>query len=96
MTSKPATIDELTKKYHTLNERKIQAETQLREAEKRLQELQTQASTEFGTSDVAELQSRLEQMEAENEKRRTDYQTLLAGIQSDLEKIDSASATESA
>lgn len=94
MSDKPGTIDELTKKYHALNERKIQSETQLKEAEKRLQELQTQALAEFGTSDVTDLQTRLEQMESENEKRRADYHTLLTGIQDDLEKIDSAAASE--
>lgn len=87
-TEQPASIDELTQQYHVLNERKIQAETQLKEAEKRLKELQKQANSEFGTSEVDELQTKLQQMEAENETRRADYQQLLNGIQADLEKIE--------
>lgn len=84
----PAGIEELTEQYHALNERKIQAETQLKEADKRLKELQKTAESEFGTSDVAKLEKKLKQMEAENEKRRADYQKLLSGIQADLDKIE--------
>ncbi|MEZ6126944.1 MAG: hypothetical protein R3C49_27825 [Planctomycetaceae bacterium] len=83
------TIEQLTQQYHTLNERKIQAQTQLQEAQKRLEELQRQAEKDFGTSDITALQNRLKQMETENEKRRSDYQQLLAGIQADLQKIES-------
>ena len=94
-TESPPSIDVLTQRYHTLNERKIQFQTQLQEAEKRLQELQKQAQEEFGTSDVDELQTKLQQMEAENEKRRADYQQLLEGIQADLQKIEAGTAGES-
>jgi DNA repair exonuclease SbcCD ATPase subunit len=94
MSKKTATLDELTKQYNVLNERKIQAETQLKEAEKRLLEMQTQAQKEFGTNDIAELQARLEQLEAENETRRADYQALLEGIQTDLKNIESPAPTD--
>jgi chromosome segregation ATPase len=94
MSKKTATLDELTKQYNVLNERKIQAETQLKEAEKRLLEMQTQAQKEFGTNDIAELQARLEQLEAENETRRADYQALLKGIQTDLKNIESPAPTD--
>lgn len=84
-------IEELTNEYERLNERKIQAQTQLDEATNRLRELQEEAEKEFGTSDVEQLQAKLEQMESENERRRQEYQELLEGIASDLEKIEQES-----
>ena len=87
-------IEQLTQQYHSLNERKIQSQTQLQEAQKRLDELRRQAEKDFGTSDIAALQKLLTQMETENEKRRSDYQKLLAGIQADLQKIESGKSVE--
>jgi chromosome segregation ATPase len=83
-----SSIEELTHEYKRLNERKIQAQTQLEEANKQLEALQREADEEFGTSDVGQLKAKLEQMEAENEKRRKEYQELLEGIASDLEKVE--------
>ena len=81
-------IEELTDEYNRLNERRIQAQTQLEEATKQLEALQKEALEEFETSDVGELQAKLEQMEAENEKRRSEYQTLLESIAADLTKVE--------
>jgi len=86
-------IEDLTDEYNRLNERRIQAQTQLDEATKQLESLQEEALEEFGTSDVDELQVKLEQMEAENEKRRSEYQTLLEGIAADLTKVEQDAAT---
>jgi len=86
-----SSIEELTSEYERLNKRKIQAQTQLDGATRQLEELQKEAENEFGTSDVDQLKSRLDQMEAENEKRRKEYQVLLEGIANDLEKVEQES-----
>ncbi|EMI40409.1 MULTISPECIES: hypothetical protein [Pirellulaceae] len=86
------TIEQLKSEYEQLNERKIQAQTQLQEAQKQLTALQAEAEKEFGTSDVKELTEKLEQMETENEKRRSEYQTLLDKISGDLAEVEKATA----
>ena len=86
-------IDELKGEYERLNERKIQAKTQLEEATKQLEALQKDAVNEFETSDIDELKNKLEQMETENEKRRSDYQELLEGISGELAKVEQEAGT---
>lgn len=76
-------IEQLQQRYQGLQTRKIQAETQRDSAQERLQELKEQAVEKYGTSDVVELKSKLEQMKTENEKKRAKYQT-------DLDKVDQA------
>lgn len=88
-------IEELTSEYQRLNERRIQTQTQLEEATKQLDALQKEAEEEFGTSDVAELRTKLAQMEAENEKRRSEYQTLLEGIATELEQVEQETTSDS-
>ena len=88
-------IEELTDEYKRLNERKITTEANLKTATEQLEALQKEAETEFGTCDIEELKAKLAEMDAENEKRRSEYQTLLEGIAADLEKVeqDNASGT---
>ncbi|MEO2018156.1 MAG: hypothetical protein ABGZ53_27705 [Fuerstiella sp.] len=87
-------IDDLKGEYERLNERKIQAQTQLEEATKQLGALQKEAIAEFETSDIDELKSKLEQMEAENEQRRSDYQELLEQISGELAKVEQEAAPQ--
>jgi len=87
-------IDDLKGEYERLNERKIQAQTQLEEATKQLEALQKEAIAEFETSDIDELKSKLEQMEAENEKRRSDYQELLEKISGELAKVEQETSSQ--
>ncbi|HIK90506.1 MAG TPA: hypothetical protein EYG03_00735 [Planctomycetes bacterium] len=87
-------IDDLKEEYERLNERKIQAQTQLEEATKQLEALQKEAIAEFETSEIDELKSKLEQMEAENEKRRSDYQELLEKISGELAKVEQKAAPQ--
>lgn len=81
-------IEELTDEYKRLNERKIQADTQLKTATEQLESLQKEAIDNFGTSDIEELKAKLDVMEKENEKRRSQYQELLEGIAADLAKVE--------
>ena len=88
------TIEDLKIEYETLNERKIEAQSLFKEATKQLEKLQKEAVEEFDTSDIGELKTKLEKMEAENEDRRAQYQELLEGISADLEKVEKEVAAE--
>ena len=81
------TIEQLTDRYSHLNDHKIRAETNLQAALDRLNELKTDAKKEFGTDDLTELKKKLEELERENEKLRSDYQDSLDKIERDLEKV---------
>jgi len=79
--SEKQSIEQLQERYQDLQKRKIQAETQRSGAEERLEELKKKAREKYGTDDLEELKTKLEQMKAENEKKRAKYQA-------DLDKID--------
>jgi chromosome segregation ATPase len=87
-TDAPRSIETLKAEYTKLNERKIQAETQLDGAKDQLANLQAEAEAEFGTSNLDELTKKLSEMEAENEKQRSEYQSLLDKISRDLAAIE--------
>src|SRR6056297_372199 len=94
MTETPTTgarsIEQRKQEKGKLKERKIQAQTQLKSAEEQLKSLEKEAEDEFGTSDIDELAEKLERMEAENEKQRREYQTLLDKISQDLRAVEQA------
>jgi hypothetical protein len=82
------TIEKLTERYQALNVRKIQAQTNLDNAEKQLRELQKKARDTYETDDVEELKKKLEQLKAENESKRASYQQLLDRIEGDLSQVE--------
>ena len=95
-------IEELRGRYEKLNTRKIQVQERLDTARQRLQELQAQAQAQaqarenYGTDDVAALQSKLEEMKGENLRKRTEYQQSLDAIEADLAKVETEQAAGSA
>jgi SMC interacting uncharacterized protein involved in chromosome segregation len=78
----------LQERYHTLNTRKIQAETQRDNAKERLDELNAEAVEKYGTADVEQLKKKLEQMKTENEQKRSKYQADLDKIEQDLAAVE--------
>jgi predicted nucleic acid-binding Zn-ribbon protein len=86
------TIEQLKSEYEKLNKKKIEAETELKGAEKQLKDLQKDAEKEFGTSDVDELTKKLKEMEAKNEKQRSEYQELLDKIAGELAEVEKATS----
>ena len=80
-------IDQLKKRYDKLHANKIRAGAQLEGAEKHLAQLQQRARTEFGTDDLDELRTKLQEMETENERRRAAYQESLDAIDADLQAV---------
>jgi hypothetical protein len=88
ITEKKQSIAELTTRYTELNTKKIQAETNLKNAEKELEKLQKQAREQYGTDDINQLKKKLTELEAENERKRADYQRDLDKIDADLKATE--------
>jgi chromosome segregation ATPase len=82
-------IEELQRRFQSLNTRKIQSETHLENARKELDRLQQEAREKYGTDDVDELRRKLEQMKADNEEKRRNYQSDLDRIENELAEIES-------
>ncbi|MFH1300535.1 MAG: hypothetical protein ABIK07_05705 [Planctomycetota bacterium] len=81
-------IETLTALYQKLNKRKIESERDLVNAEKNLNELKQQAQEEYGTDKLDELQEKLKQIKAENERKRAEYHQTLGKIETELTKIE--------
>lgn len=87
----PATalnIDELKQKHELLKKKQTQAETRRDAAKENLESLRAEARKTYGTDDVAELRKKLDEMTQENERKRADYQTALAKIEANLQKVE--------
>jgi chromosome segregation ATPase len=82
------TIEQLQQRYQSLNTKKIQSETNLENARKELDRLRKEALEKYGTDDVEQLRKKLEQMKAENEEKRRNYQADLDRIESELAEIE--------
>lgn len=81
-------IDELRERYQALHQQKIRAEANRETAEQRLSELKLEARETYGTDDVEELKRKLEELKAENERKRADYQAHIEQVESDLAKVE--------
>jgi chromosome segregation ATPase len=81
-------IEELQSRYSKLNAKKIEAETELKGAKRRLDELKVEALQKYGTDDVAELRQKLADMKAENEQKRAKYQADLDLIEQSLAEVE--------
>jgi hypothetical protein len=87
-------IERLTERYTALSTKKIQAQTNLDNAEKELKKLKKQAKEEYGTDDLEQLKEKLNEMETENERKRSEYQQLLDTIEGELAKVEDQYADE--
>lgn len=81
-------IEQLKRRYETLRDKKTEADTLLRTAEAELEKLKAEARERYGTDDVVSLKQKLEDMEAENRRKRQEYQALLDGIERDLKDVE--------
>ncbi|MFP3981780.1 MAG: hypothetical protein ACLFUY_10320 [Desulfobacterales bacterium] len=81
-------IEELKKRYENLHRKKIQAEANLDNAKKQLEELKQQARKEYGTDEIEALKKKLAEMQAENERRQSEYQQQLSKVESDLAAVE--------
>lgn len=83
-------IEELRKRYEKLNEKRITAQANRERAEKDLADLRKKARDEYQTDDLGELQKKLKEMIANNERMRADYQQHLDGIEAKLKAVEKA------
>lgn len=81
-------IEELQRRYQGLHTKKIQAETQRDAAKQRLEELKSQARAKYGTDDLGQLRTKLDEMIAENARKRSAYQADLDRIEQGLAEIE--------
>ena len=84
----PQGIDELQQRYQSLNAKRITAEADLKNAQKRLDELKQDALAKYGTNDIQELQRKLQEMRDENERKRSSYQQELDRIENALQEVE--------
>jgi len=89
-------IETLTERYSKLNERKIEAQTNLKTAEGQLADLRKKAREDYETDDLDALQAKLLEMKGENERKRAQYQDSLDNIESELEAVEKAHAEAAA
>ena len=82
------TIEELRRRFQDLNDQKVRAEQDLKNAEQSLGNLKAQAREAFGTDDPGELKAKLQQIEAENLRKRQEYQQSLDKIEASLRKVE--------
>jgi chromosome segregation ATPase len=86
--AQPQCIEDLQERYQQLNKRKIQAETNLDNAKKQLEQLQQEAREKYETDDLAELRTKLDTMKAQNDQKRRDYQLQLDSIDRELAAVE--------
>ncbi|MFZ4575482.1 MAG: hypothetical protein ACOYN0_13880 [Phycisphaerales bacterium] len=91
MDKKPTPMEflELANRHRALDNERAAAVGQLKSAEARLEEAKTKARDQFGTDDLPALRTKLEEMRAENLRKRAEYQALLDGIEAKLAEINS-------
>jgi len=83
-------IEALRERHNRLDRKRIETETDLRHAQKQLDELKQEAQQKYGTDDLATLKAKLEEMKAENEKKCREYQQQLDRIEGDLAAVEQA------
>lgn len=81
-------METLRQRYEALNKQKIRIEAERANSEKQLTELQERARRLYGTDDLETLRRKLEEMRAENERRRSEYQAHLDDIERDLAAVE--------
>ena len=89
-------IEVLQKRHQAFQAEKVRFETQRDTALEELDALKKQARELYGSDDVAELESMLTKMKAENEQKRSQYQAALDEIDKTLKAVQDefAAATE--
>ena len=81
-------IEQLQARYRELHTKKIQADTNLENANRNLAALKDEGRQRFNTDDVDELREKLRAMKAENEEKRKNYQAELDRIETELAAVE--------
>lgn len=80
-------IEALRKRHKILETQKTTEEANLRNAEENLRDLKLEALQKYETDDLDTLRQKLLKMEAENERKRAEYQAHLQSIQEKLDEV---------
>ncbi len=83
-------LNGLRRQYEQLRDQKVRTEQQVSDLTNQMESLKSQAQTEYGTSDPAELQALLESKRHENERIVTEYREHIQKISNDLSSIEGA------
>lgn len=83
-----ADIETLKKRYDELNVKKIQAAANQKTAEESLAKLKEQALRDYGTDNLDALKQQLADLQAENERKRAEYQAHLEAIEAKLAEVE--------
>ncbi|BDQ37849.1 hypothetical protein SYK_22090 [Pseudodesulfovibrio nedwellii] len=83
-------LNELRRHYEQLRDRKVRTEQDVANLTSQLETLKQQAMAEYGTSDIKELQSLLEEKRLQNEDVVTKYRLHIQQIQADLADVENA------
>jgi hypothetical protein len=87
-------IEALKQRHKQLETQKTREEQDLKNAENAMRELMSEALQKYGTDKLEELRRKLKDMEAENERKRAEYQAHLQSIQEKLEEVKRQFADE--
>lgn len=83
-------LNELRSHYEQLRDRKVRTEQDVANLTSQLETLKQQAMAEYGTSDIKELQSLLEEKRQKNEEVISKYRQHIQQIQADLADVENA------
>lgn len=81
-------LNGLRRQYEQLRDQKARTEQQVSDLTGQLEALKTQAESEYGTSDPAELQALLQQKRQENERIVAEYRDHINKIHNDLSMVE--------
>jgi hypothetical protein len=81
-------IDDLKKRYEALRDKKVAAEANLKTSTEELDRIKTEAREQHGTDDLAALETILEEMKHENQRKRTEYLAQLKAVEDNLAAVE--------
>jgi hypothetical protein len=87
-TRAPQDIEQLRKRYGQLEKKKFEADANLKAANEQLKRLKKQAREAYGTDDLEALSAKLAAMQAENERKRAEYQKHLDEVEAKLVAVE--------
>src|SRR5688500_10096002 len=85
-------IEQLQQRYNALHRQQIQAETNLKNAQRQLDSLRAEAREKYQTDDLDVLRQKLADMKEENDRKRREYQDKLDKIEADLAEVEESFA----
>jgi hypothetical protein len=86
--AEPQTIEQLQHRYSQLHRQQIEADANLKNAQKHLEALREEARQKYQTDDLDTLRQKLADMKQENERKRKEYQDKLDRIEAELEAVE--------